>query len=207
MCGISPRRPTITIAMGKCHVFTIQRTWELTIAILFLATCHKIIKLLIHLLIPIHLLISTNTSLLKCLEKHKTIPLGRAIPKIHHSKCQQEKTNKQNCSARFTGQHLFHIYRGMLEHLMDLWNWFINMKGELRSYVPEYIQDQMINLQLTISTRSSQFESFANRPIKRLTRSSMSTFVYLLVGHLWTRNRGRDRSPLRQPLCTVLIAT
>ena len=39
------------------------------------------------------------------------------------------------------------------------------MRGELRSYVPDYIQDQMINLQLTISTRSSQTQSFLTKRI------------------------------------------
>lgn len=98
MCGMSPRRPTITIAMGKCHVFTIQRTWELTIAILFLATCHKIVKLLIRLLIPIHFLISTNTSLLKCLEKHKTIFLGRAIPKSTTQRASKKRPTSKSAA-------------------------------------------------------------------------------------------------------------
>lgn len=53
----------------------------------------------------------------------------------------------------------------LLEHLICVWEKFISMKKELRSDVSDYIQDQMANLELTISTRSSQTQNFLSKRI------------------------------------------
>lgn len=61
------------------------------------------------------------------------------------------------------------------------------MRGELRSYVSDYIQDQMINLELTISARSKTRST--NASLNALAVPPHQPSVSLQVPSLWDSNR------------------
>lgn len=48
----------------------------------------------------------------------------------------------------------------LLKHLMYIWNWFIIIKGKLRSCVFGIIRSHMINFKLTILIRNLQIQNF-----------------------------------------------
>lgn len=52
------------------------------------------------------------------------------------------------------------------------------MKEVLKSYISDYIQDEVINFQLTISVKSLQFESFA---IKNASSNASTDLICLTV--------------------------